>query len=188
LFLTRAVAVRRDFTANGEVAQICERLDNLPLAIELAAARVRLLSPRALLERLEQRLPRLSGGPKTHPIGTVDTTNRLHAITAMAATRTAGIVRPITTRQRTAITSSMSPRATRVGSWDATSVRLGDTGPTSMASNRPEPTQPRTMKPATASADIGSRRLSSQRPRWGVSERPTPFDHGGVPPGVTVVV
>jgi len=67
LFLTRAVAVRRDFTANGEVAQICERLDDLPLAIELAAARVRLLSPRALLERLEQRLPLLSGGTRDAP-------------------------------------------------------------------------------------------------------------------------
>ncbi|MBA2570848.1 MAG: hypothetical protein H0V04_06695, partial [Chloroflexi bacterium] len=67
LFLTRAVAVRRDFTANGEVAQICERLDDLPLAIELAAARVRLLSPRALLERLEQRLPLLSGGSRDAP-------------------------------------------------------------------------------------------------------------------------
>ncbi|MBA3778811.1 MAG: adenylate/guanylate cyclase domain-containing protein [Chloroflexi bacterium] len=67
LFLTRAVAVRRDFTANGEVAEICERLDNLPLAIELAAARVKLLSPRVLLERLEQRLPLLSGGSRDAP-------------------------------------------------------------------------------------------------------------------------
>jgi predicted ATPase/class 3 adenylate cyclase len=67
LFLTRALAVRRDFAANGEVAAICERLDHLPLAIELAAARVKLLSPKALLERLEQRLPLLAGGTRDAP-------------------------------------------------------------------------------------------------------------------------
>jgi predicted ATPase/class 3 adenylate cyclase len=67
LFLTRALAARRDFVANGEVAQICARLDNLPLAIELAAARVKLLSPKALLERLEQRLPLLAGGARDLP-------------------------------------------------------------------------------------------------------------------------
>ena len=67
LFLTRAVAARRDFTANGEVAKICERLDHLPLAIELAAARVKVLSPQALLERLELRLPLLAGGARDAP-------------------------------------------------------------------------------------------------------------------------
>ena len=67
LFLTRAIAVRHDFTANGEVAAVCARLDYLPLAIELAAARVKLLSPAALLERLDQRLPLLSGGARDAP-------------------------------------------------------------------------------------------------------------------------
>ena len=67
LFLTRALAARRDFTANGEVARICERLDDLPLAIELAAARVKVLSPKDLLERLEQRLPLLAGGSRDAP-------------------------------------------------------------------------------------------------------------------------
>ena len=67
LFLTRAVAARRDFTGNGEVARICERLDHLPLAIELAAARVKVLSAPALLERLEQRLPLLGGGHRDAP-------------------------------------------------------------------------------------------------------------------------
>ena len=67
LFLTRALAVKHDFVANGEVAQICERLDHLPLAIELAAARVKLLSPAALLARLEQRLPLLAGGARDAP-------------------------------------------------------------------------------------------------------------------------
>ena len=67
LFLTRAVAAKRDFVADGEVATICERLDRLPLAIELAAARVKVLSPAALLERLEHRLPLLAGGARDAP-------------------------------------------------------------------------------------------------------------------------
>ena len=67
LFVTRATAARRDFSGNGEVAQICERLDHLPLAIELAAARVRILTPTALLERLEQRLPLLTDGARDLP-------------------------------------------------------------------------------------------------------------------------
>jgi predicted ATPase len=67
LFLTRALAAKRDFVANGEVAAICERLDHLPLAIELAAARVKVLSPAALLQRLEQRLPLLAGGARDLP-------------------------------------------------------------------------------------------------------------------------
>ena len=62
LFETRARAVRRDFVADGEVHRICARLDNLPLAIELAAARVKVLSPSALLERLSKRLDLLKGG------------------------------------------------------------------------------------------------------------------------------
>ena len=67
LFETRAYAARRDFVANGEVAEICARLDNLPLAIELAAARAKVLSPAALLERLERRLPVLASGGRDAP-------------------------------------------------------------------------------------------------------------------------
>ena len=67
LFVQRAAAVRSDFAANGEVAEICRRLDNLPLAIELAAARVKALSLPVLLERLEQRLPLLAGGSRSAP-------------------------------------------------------------------------------------------------------------------------
>jgi predicted ATPase len=67
LFLQRAAAVRSDFTANGEVAEICQRLDCLPLAIELAAARVKALELPALLQRLEQRLPLLTRGARSAP-------------------------------------------------------------------------------------------------------------------------
>jgi len=67
LFVQRAAAVRSDFAANGEVAEICRQLDCLPLAIELAAARVKVLTLPALLERLEQRLPVLAGGSRSAP-------------------------------------------------------------------------------------------------------------------------
>jgi predicted ATPase len=67
LFGERARAVRPGFAANGAVAEICRRLDGLPLAIELAAARVKILLPDALLARLEQRLPLLAGGARDAP-------------------------------------------------------------------------------------------------------------------------
>ena len=62
LFVSRAAAAGRRLDADSTVAAICRRLDNLPLALELAAARVKLLSPDALLRRLETALPLLSGG------------------------------------------------------------------------------------------------------------------------------
>jgi len=71
LFVERAKAVKHEFTLTKEnapaVAAICSRLDGLPLAIELAAARIKLLSPSAMLARLESRLNLLTGGARDLP-------------------------------------------------------------------------------------------------------------------------
>jgi predicted ATPase/class 3 adenylate cyclase len=89
LFANRARAVKPDFAVTAQnaatVAEICRRLDGLPLAIELAAVRIRLLSLEALLERLQQRLPLLTGGARDLPVrqqtlrATIDWSYRLLA-------------------------------------------------------------------------------------------------------------
>jgi predicted ATPase/class 3 adenylate cyclase len=65
LFVHRARAVDPSFriTDAAAVAELCRRLDGLPLAIELAASRTKMLTPGAILERLERRLDLLTGGP-----------------------------------------------------------------------------------------------------------------------------
>jgi non-specific serine/threonine protein kinase len=71
LFVERATEVRPGFSVNAAnapaIAEICRRLDGLPLAIELAAARSRVLAPPALLANLATRLMDLSGGPRDLP-------------------------------------------------------------------------------------------------------------------------
>ena len=71
LFVERVRAIRPDFVLTPDtaptIAAICIRLDGLPLAIELAAARMRVLSPTALLDRLEASLAVLSGGARDLP-------------------------------------------------------------------------------------------------------------------------
>ena len=71
LFVARARAVQPSFTLKADqaeaVVEICRRVDGLPLAIELAAARVALLPPTTLLARLESRLAMLRGGPRDLP-------------------------------------------------------------------------------------------------------------------------
>ena len=71
LFVERAREIRPDFELTEEnaatVAQICRRLDGLPLAIELAASLVKLLSPEAILRRLDERFELLTGGARDVP-------------------------------------------------------------------------------------------------------------------------
>ena len=68
LFVERAFAARSDFRPGEDISEICRRLDRLPLAIELAAARVNALSLPLIVARLDKRLPFLTYGPRDAPL------------------------------------------------------------------------------------------------------------------------
>jgi predicted ATPase len=72
LFTSRVQELRADFELNaanaGDIAEICRQLDGLPLAIELAAPRIRMLSPATLRARLQDRLGLLTGGSRDAPV------------------------------------------------------------------------------------------------------------------------
>ncbi|MHA6693599.1 DUF4062 domain-containing protein [Homoserinimonas sp. A520] len=72
LFVERACAVKPDFELNSvnaaAVAAICVALDGVPLALELAAARIRMLTPQSMLSRLDKRLALLAGGARDLPV------------------------------------------------------------------------------------------------------------------------
>ena len=82
LFLQRARAITPDFRLTesnaAAIASICLRLDGLPLALELAAARIKLLSPQELLARLEDPLAVLTDGPRDLPVRQQTLRNTLH--------------------------------------------------------------------------------------------------------------
>ncbi|NJM42040.1 MAG: hypothetical protein HC853_15465 [Anaerolineae bacterium] len=102
LFVQRAQAAKPDFRLNdanaASVAAICQRLDGLPLAIELAAPRLKLFSPQALLERLtESPLDTLTGGASDLPLrqrllrSTIEWSYRLLAVDEQALFRRLGV-------------------------------------------------------------------------------------------------
>jgi predicted ATPase/DNA-binding CsgD family transcriptional regulator len=72
LFVNRAQAAQTGFALDDDnaaaISELCRQLDGLPLAIELAAAQSRLLSPQAMVRRLSQRLSLLTGGPQDQPL------------------------------------------------------------------------------------------------------------------------
>ena len=72
LFVQRANAVKSDFSLTNEnapaIVEICEKLEGLPLAIELAAARIKILPPKEMVSRLDNQLKFLTGGAKDLPV------------------------------------------------------------------------------------------------------------------------
>ena len=80
LFIQRAQTANPAFVLTDEntlaVVEICRRLDGLPLALELAAARIRILSPQMLLKRLEHRFAILSGGTRDLPVTATNAAQR----------------------------------------------------------------------------------------------------------------
>jgi predicted ATPase/DNA-binding transcriptional LysR family regulator len=117
LFVERALAADETFEDDGSVRTICERLDGLPLAVELAAARVRVLPPNVLVDRLAQRLPVLVGGARDLPSrqhtmrGTIEWSHDLLDAPARRAFARLGVFRGGWTRHAAATVSDVDDTA-----------------------------------------------------------------------------
>jgi predicted ATPase/class 3 adenylate cyclase len=99
LFVSRAAGAGRRIEADDTLREVCRRLDNLPLALELAAARAKLLSPTTLLQRLDAALPLLVGGAHDLPArqqtlrATIEWSHELLDADAQAAFRRLSVFR-----------------------------------------------------------------------------------------------
>jgi class 3 adenylate cyclase len=100
LLTDRARAVRLDFTPDEATREICRRLDGLPLALELAASRLRSLGSQALLERLDRRLPLLTGGAATRRNGSARCARRSSGATTCSPRSCSGCSRGSRCSQR----------------------------------------------------------------------------------------
>ena len=133
LFVERARTTKGSFELTpenaGAVAAVCRRLDGLPLALELAAARLRLLSPEALLERLDHALDVLTSGPRDIPErqqtlrATIDWSHSLLQEPEQRLFRRSGRLRRRVRRSPMSRPSAPIPASTCSTSWSRSSTR-----------------------------------------------------------------
>ena len=153
LLLERARAVAPAFRPTAAVGEICQRLDGLPLAIELAAARVALLEPEELLARLEQRLPLLASRSRDARPGSGRCAPRSNGVTSCSSPRS----RSSSAASRSSEEASRSRR------------RRPSATPISTLSSR---SSSRTWSAAGAAADWGCSTRSASTHSSGSTSRP----------------